>query len=178
MTEVWKDIEGYEGLYQVSNLGRVKSLPKKTKNQYSYKEIMLKQNKDKDGYLIVNLTKNKKGKTYKVHRLVAFAFIPKIKNKEIINHKDGNKQNNSVDNLEWCTNRENIIHAFKNNLIKIKKGKENPVCKKVILKRNNEKLEFYSLKEASKYLGVGSNAICNCLKKRSRTCKGYEVNYG
>lgn len=101
--EVWKDIKGYEGLYQVSNFGRVKSL-------FRYKKI-LKLCKSESGYLCVNLYKNKKMKRITVHRLVAENFINKPTLE--VNHKDGNKENNFISNLEWVTTKENIIHRFK-----------------------------------------------------------------
>ena len=101
MQEIWKDIPGYEGLYQVSNLGRVKSFPRiGTK---SNKEYILKIQKYKTGYLYVNLCKNNKRRKWKIHILVALTFIPNNENKKYINHKDENKQNNCVENLEWCT---------------------------------------------------------------------------
>lgn len=173
MVEVWKDIIGYEGKYQVSNLGRIKSLPRNTKNQFAYKEIIKKQMTDKDGYAIVGLDK----KMYKVHRLVANAFIPKISGKEIINHKDGNKQNNIVDNLEWCTNQENIIHAVKTGLLVAKKGSESKNAKPIIIKKAQKEIKFMSELDACIFLKVGKTAVNNCLKGRSKTCKGYEIRY-
>lgn len=112
MTEVWKDIIGYEGLYQVSNLGRVKSL------KHS-EEWFLKYRLNKKGYASVVLFKGtvSSKKQFMVHRLVADAFIPNPENKPQINHKDGNKLNNSVENLEWVTNYENCIHAHANALV-------------------------------------------------------------
>lgn len=112
--EIWKDVVGYEGLYQVSNLGRIKS---------GYKPIILQSGVCR-GYLIVNLYKNKKGLSRKVHRLVAQAFIPNPENKPTVNHKDGNKQNNCVDNLEWATVKEQNIHANKTGLMENAKKKE------------------------------------------------------
>ena len=97
--EEWKDIEGYEGLYQVSSLGRVKSL--KDNNDKS-REKILKQGKMKNGYLKVNLWKNEKVKQYYVHRLVANAFIENPSSLPWVNHKDENPSNNRVNNLEWC----------------------------------------------------------------------------
>lgn len=96
--EIWKDIIGYEGLYQVSNLGRVKSLPK-----FFQGERILKSRLDKYGYPYLGLVKDKIKKSYKVHRLVAAAFIKNPLNYPSINHKDENKENNNSINLEWCT---------------------------------------------------------------------------
>ena len=113
MEEIWKDIEGYEGLYQISNLGRVKSFPRK--GTQTKKEKILKEKRDKKGYCFVSLN-NVGAKPYKIHRLVAQAFIPNLENKPQINHIDGDKTNNRIDNLEWCNNSENQIHAYKKGL--------------------------------------------------------------
>lgn len=111
MEEIWKDIEGYEGLYQVSNLGNVRSLNwrkiGKVKNLY-----LKKQNR---GYLHVELTKDGVRKAVTVHRLVATAFLPNPLNLPVINHIDENKENNRVDNLEWCTSNHNMMCYYKNH---------------------------------------------------------------
>lgn len=120
--EIWKDIKGYEGVYKISNFGNVKSLPKKlgrpdaiNKNSKKRSEIFLKKNTGKNGYERINLGR---GNMKNVHRLVAKTFILNDKNKPCVNHKDGNKSNNCVDNLEWCTYYENNRHAAKNGLWK------------------------------------------------------------
>ena len=122
--EVWEDIPYYEDKYQISNFGRVKSLERKYKKfdskmnkeyLYTQKERILKPRIDKKGYVHYALNKNGIAKEYKAHRLVALVFIPNPYNKKQINHKDLNKQNNCVDNLEWCTNGENQKHSYKNN---------------------------------------------------------------
>ena len=100
MKEIWKDIKEYEGHYQVSNLSRVKSIK-------FGKERILKPVTDRHGYSIVGLWKNNKQKTYKVHRLVAEAFIPNPYNLPQVNHKDENPLNNNVNNLEWCNSKYN-----------------------------------------------------------------------
>lgn len=106
--EIWKDIKGYEGDYQISNLGRVKSLKYK-------KERILKYFFDKDGYKNLTLTKNGKAKKKKIHRLVAECFIKNPFNKPDVNHIDLDKSNNNVSNLEWVNKRENMKHASLNN---------------------------------------------------------------
>lgn len=113
MEEVWKDVKDYEGLYQVSSLGNVKSL-KRFKNNHSFKQLIeekiMKPSLGK--YKKVNLCKNRKYKTYYVHRLVAETFIDNPNNEPCINHKDGNKYNNNVSNLEFCSMSYNTKHAY------------------------------------------------------------------
>jgi hypothetical protein len=109
--EIWKDIAGLEGLYQISNKGRLKSLREDKINGR-----ILSVKNSKGWYLAINLIdRNGRRKTYRIHRLVAEAFIPNPQNKPEVNHKDGNKQNNDVSNLEWVTPQENIRHAIKHN---------------------------------------------------------------
>jgi len=104
--EIWRDIKGYEGLYQVSNLGRVKSLGRQHGFLYKQDRIM-KPFKTKFNYYKINLYKNGVKKNFFIHRLVALAFIPNPNNYPVINHKDENPSNNYVDNLEWCTVKYN-----------------------------------------------------------------------
>lgn len=106
--EEWRDIEGYEGLYQVSDWGRVKGLERFSSNNIFIKEHIKSKCSDKDGYELVNLKKNGKHSAKKVHRLVAIAFIPNLENKPIVDHIDGNRQNNKVENLRWFTSKENL----------------------------------------------------------------------
>lgn len=121
MEEIWKDIEGYEGKYQVSNLGRVKSLKRKCNVLNGYRTVnekILNLNKNRYGYVTVNLSKNNKNKICTIHRLVATAFIPNPENKPQVNHIDGNKTNNIVENLEWVSKEENMQHAVNTGLLK------------------------------------------------------------
>lgn len=127
MKEIWKNIPGYEGLYQVSNLGRVRSLPRirTQKNKlkttdHHYKGKILKPIVTKTGYLTVNLYRHRKSTgPHRIHRLVCTTFYGEPKNgKNQVNHKNGNKKDNRVENLEWCSCRENIVHAYKNGLRK------------------------------------------------------------
>lgn len=156
LNEQWKDIEDYEGLYQISNYGRVKSLerilPCKIKNSnFRNKKTIIKRNRyDKDGYCKITLFKNgqKNGKSFFVHRLVAKAFILNPENKPVVNHIDGIKNNNKYINLEWNTVKENTIHAIKNGLMNpimprqnIKSGKNNPKARAVyMIDKKKEKI--------------------------------------
>lgn len=109
--EIWKDISGYEGLYQVSNLGRVKSLERIDNNNHPVKEKIIKPYKTIGGYMQVCLWKNGKVKHLQIHRLVAQAFIPNPYNLPECNHKDENPLNNCVENLEWCDHKYNINYG-------------------------------------------------------------------
>jgi hypothetical protein len=115
----WRPIKEYEGLYEVSDTGLVKALEKRVergKCNRTWKEHIKKYGVDSKGYLRVTLSKDGTNKTYKVHRLVATAFTPNPDNLPQVNHIDGNKSNNCVSNLEWCTQSENMRHAFNTGL--------------------------------------------------------------
>ena len=118
--EIWKPIKDYEGLYEVSSIGRVRSLGREIIDskgrKQCFKERILKLQYDRYGYLYVPLRNRDNRKKFKVHRLVAEAFIPNPDNLPQINHIDGNKDNNKVENLEWCTNKYNVLHAHETGL--------------------------------------------------------------
>lgn len=125
--EIWKEVKGYNGIYHVSNHGNVKSIDHYCENRNgSGKQTgrTLKQSKNRKGYYQLSLCLNKVRKTHRVHRLVAKAFIPNPKNKPQVNHINGIKTDNRFENLEWCTNSENQIHAIKNGLVTHNKGEE------------------------------------------------------
>lgn len=182
--EVWKDIEGYEGLYQISNVGNVKSLARAKKDTLgriqSIKEKILKAAADKDGYFRVVLQKNGEKKNKIAHRLVAQAFIPNPDNKPQINHIDGNKQNNRLSNLEWCTLAENRIHAFNTGLQFVHKGEKNHLSKSVKqLDKDTNKLirMFGSTREAERETGINHSHISKVCKKEYNTAGGFKWEY-
>lgn len=151
--EIWKDVKGFEGVYQISNKGRLKSFKK-------YKEGYVLSNVNKKGdYLSVVLKYKDKIKYIRIHTLVAQAFIPNPLNKPEVNHKDGNKQNNRVENLEWVTRKENAAHARKHNpkIIKHMKKYNQLIRPKMI---NQYTLDgrfiayYWNAKEAEKATGV------------------------
>lgn len=121
MQEIWKEIKDYPN-YQVSNLGRVKTLKyySNIHKKYYDRELILKEKDNKYGYKFISLGCGKRGerKNIAIHRLVAQAFIPNPNNYKEVNHIDGNKSNNKVNNLEWCTRQENVLHSYKLGLKK------------------------------------------------------------
>ena len=134
--EIWKDIKGYEKLYQVSNLGKVRRIKFINNRTQKDKIKMLKLIKDKKGYLKINLWKNNKSKMFLVHRIVAETFILNPNNLPQVNHKDENKSNNCVENLEWCSQKYNNNYGNRLNNIR-KKLMEKNVKEKM---KNNTKL--------------------------------------
>jgi hypothetical protein len=187
MEEKWADITGYEGLYQVSNWGKVKSISRTIRRSngrlHTVKEKYLKLFPDNCGYMVAYLNKSGKKHNFRVHRLVAKAFIPNLKNKPQVNHKDGNKTNNNVENLEWCTNGENQIHAFQNGLNHHKSlfGCDNPTSKEIIMcdLNGNEIERFGSITEASRTIGIPDTNIITVAKgtKGHKTAGGYVWKY-
>lgn len=180
--EIWKDVVGFEGLYQVSNLGRIKSLSKNV-GFYFRKEKILSNCYQNNGYLVVNLSKKTEVSRKSIHRLVAQAFIPNPERKAQVNHKDGNKQNNCVSNLEWCTDSENKRHAFKTGLNKhtppIRIGKENGSSKSVI--QYDCSMSFVKkwdcIMEASKNNRIDNSSITKCCKGKLKTAGGFIWRY-
>lgn len=182
MKEIWKDIPNYEGLYQVSNLGNVKSLCYGARNiRKSNVHKILKHSPNNWGYHKVQLYKDGKSQMLYIHRLVASLFIPNPENKEQVNHIDGNKANNKVSNLEWATSKENLHHAEKLGLrsnvspMLGKKGILNPTSKCVNQYDKNGRYlaTYYGVSEAARHVGVVSSSISACANGRHKTCAGY-----
>lgn len=188
IAEIWKDVQGYEGLYQVSNLGRVKSL---IRGYYWQKERILKPRKNHDGYLRFTLCKDGKTKTFYIHRLVAVAFIPNPENKPQIDHINAIKTDNTVNNLRWVTAKENVrnplnmVHLIgKNHPMFGKKhseetknkmrGKNNPTARKV---KNIETKEIFdTVTDAEKKYNLSRGCI-KCAIKRNHKSAGYHWEY-
>lgn len=172
--ETWKEVDGYNGIYLVSNLGRVKSIDHYIRNKHDSRSLkkgrILKQSMSVKGYLQVSLSKNTKRFSTGAHRLVALHFIPNPQNKPQVNHINGIKHDNRMQNLEWCTNSENQIHAVKNKLT-------NPnYCEK----HHNSKLTNEQVKTArrmhelgwsniilSKHYNITATAMSNILRKKT-----------
>lgn len=174
--ESWKNIDGYDGLYKISNLGRVKSSPNKSNHNG---EMILKQS-DVMGYRCVCLYKNSVAKMFKVHRLVATAFLENTENKPQVNHIDGNKLNNNANNLEWVTASENTKHAHEKGLAKALKGKDNNriVLVVQINKETNREIKtYYGIREAERETGVYHSNISRCCKGIVKSAGGFKWEY-
>ena len=158
--EEWRDIKGYKGLYQISNIGNVKSL----NYNHTGKEGIMKPQDNGDGYLFVQLCKDGKVKNCRINRLVAQAFIPNPDSLPEVNHKDENPKNNNVENLEWCSRQYNVDYSLSKAVIGI--GKVSGLI-----------LEFPSTREAERQTGISKGNICDCLKGRQKSAGGYYWHY-
>ena len=178
MNEIWKDIEGYEGIYQVSNFGVVKSLGRYVENSgtinglYHVKEKFLipTANKKRHDYFTIMLCKNGKQKRVRLNRLVAQAFIPNPDNKPEVNHIDGEKSNNRADNLEWVTSKENKEHAWANNLCSAEH-------RKAPIKCNETGICYESVASASKLIPCDRRGIFRVLKGEKKSIKNLTFSY-
>ncbi len=178
-------IKGYEGLYTINTNGEIRSLEKyrsSGKHKGIHKEQMLKPFITRYGYLGVNLYKDGKKKAHLVHRLLSLAFISNSEGKPQINHKDGNKINNSLNNLEWCTAKENSQHAYNTGLSsawhKGNTGKDTPTAKPVfqILKDGTRK-KWDSASDAIRAFGFDSSGISRACSGEIKTHKGFMWEY-
>jgi len=183
--EIWKDIAGYEGIYQVSNMGRVKSLDRLDRlGRRTYGCIRI-PSKGKTGYLNVNL-RNGYEKRFYIHRLVAEAFIPNPENLPCINHRDEDKENNSIDNLEWCSHKYNNSHGTRIDRIcandEYKNSRDRSTrkaadkCFKPVLqfdKSGNFICKYESGVAAATETGISTALISQCCLGKIKTAKGY-----
>lgn len=193
--EIWKPIKDFEGLYEVSSKGKVRSIDRTvfTKNGKKMfikgKELFFTKSKiDKKGHfprMRVQLWKNNKAYLRAVHRLVANAFIPNPNNKQTVNHIDGNPLNNCVSNLEWTTFSENQVHAYKHGLMKVKRNYFPKNCKAVKAYKddNTNIIITKSAGEMARRLGVCIQSVTKVCRKNEKLitpeykCKGYILSY-
>lgn len=159
--EIYKDIKGYEGLYQISNYGKIKSLKRtvthKQNGKQNWPEKIINYNYNTNGYVAIRLSKNSIIKRFLVHRLVAINFISNDKNLLEVNHKDSNKNNNHIDNLEWCTRKENQEHMSTNQ------NKSN-----ILVLNINNGIYHNSIMDASKCYNYNYSTLRDILNGRNK----------
>ena len=174
MNEIWKDVEGYEGIYKVSNYGRIKRL-------YRNKKEKILKSYIRNGYYSVRLSKENKIKNFTVHRLIGKAFINNPNNYNTIDHINGIKTDNRLENLEWVTHKENTNRAWKKGLCNGNKGKFGIQSKKsikIVQLKNGERInEFYGAYEAERATGIANSSINECCRNKRKTAGGYEWKY-
>lgn len=182
--EEWKDIEGYEGLYKVSSFSRIKSLKRIVNNNGGIKilkERVLKGRKINNRYLSVSLCKDGKQKTYLIHRLVAQAFIPNPDNKPYVDHINTNIYDNRVENLRWCTQKENCNNPLTKikHINSIKVGKLNPNSKEILqFSLNGDFIRKWDcIADVKRNLEYHTSSISNCCLCNRKTAYGYKWKY-
>lgn len=177
-----KWIEGYEGLYFIDTLGNIVSVPRIEGRYIHNKYNVMKTKTKNNGYVEVSLMRDGKMKTVLLHRVIAKAFIPNPDNLPWVNHKNGIKSDNRIENLEWCTVSQNTKHAFDNNLGNSKINALKALEKynalnsynRIVLSKDGKEYEFKSATEAGKFLNTTNNEITRAIRKQQR-CKGYYV---
>lgn len=170
MNEKWKDVIGYEGLYQVSNMGRIRNSKGKIRKTFI----------SEFGYERITLTKNRKQEKFQVHRLVAQAFIRLENDNEQVNHIDGDKLNNKVNNLEWCSASENVQHAFKIGLHKAYTGYREMPNEKMVKKLTKDGkviCKYRTAGEAGRENNIESTNIRAVCRGKRKTAGGYKWEY-
>ena len=178
MEEIWKTIEGFEGLYEVSNLGRVRSLDRVRKAGYGSTanikgKILTPQYLNDKKYFVVSLSRNGGGKHYLIHRLVATAFIDNPNNLPEVNHKDENPSNNNVSNLEWCDRKYNNNYGTARERRSRTRGR-------IVVQydsKGNEVARYWSAREAARQIGKSQAAISRCCLGEYKSAYGYIWKY-
>lgn len=170
---MWKNILGYEGLYKISDTGEVLSCERITSDGRKIKSKLLLGGEYSNKYRFVCLRKNGVNHNASVHRLVAEAFIPNPENLPCVNHVDGNKQNNNVSNLEWCSYSENIQHAVKIGLVE----SQCKIRRKVTVKQGEHIILFDTMKDCANFFGFKKGWLQNQIRKHGCAFdyKGYEI---
>lgn len=177
MKEIWKAIEGFEGYYEISNLGRLKSLDRVVKCRTRSKMIagkIMNPTPNKNGYLCVDLRKNGKRHGSRINRLVAIAFIPNPNDLPEVNHMDGNKKNNIASNLEWATGSQNTRHAVRYGFIDI--GKAQKARKRPVICTTTGD-QYASATEAAKMLGLNHQSISRVALGQRKSIHGYHFQF-
>lgn len=182
MKEIWKEVKDFEGLYEVSNLGNVRSLDRISKNGHFLKGRILKKHKNDEGYLKVTLNKNNIVKYHSIHRLVAIAFIPNPEDKPQVNHIDEDKENNKAENLNWMTSKENndwgtrkeraiasSINNPKRDYLELGKKFSKAIY---YIDKDGNKISFYGINQAARELGLTVAGISANLHNHTKTYKG------
>ena len=177
-------LKGFEDYYLIDSLGNIISLPRlsNNKNQFSKGYQVLGTKINKEGYINVTVCANNKNKTLLLHRLVAETFIPNPNNLPCVNHIDGNKLNNSIENLEWVTHKQNSKHAYDNNVNDFKtkclnnllKINEETMYIKIYVEKNGVLNEFNNSNEASKFIGCHKDSLTRAIKHKHKCC-GFNV---
>lgn len=181
MKEEWRDITGYKGRYQVSNLGNFISITKRSGRK------IIKGSLDHKGYIKITLYKNGQRTTLGAHRIVAQEFIPNPKGKQQVNHRDGDKQNNATYNLEWCTNAENQQHKFHVLGYRMPAEQLRTIQQKgleIAHKKSKKQIQcietgkvYESIKDAVKEFGTSQSNFSLVLKGKNKTAAGYHWRY-
>lgn len=188
ITEIWKDVRGFEGLYKASDLGRVKSVLKEVSCHIKYKriqqEVILKPSIKNNGYAGYSLYKNGKVSYMSAHRIIAISFLENEDNKKEVNHKDGNRLNNKLENLEWNTRSENVYHSFLElnrstglGSIKARGFKHGASIKVNQLDMNRNIIKTWDCMNDAKREGYGIGNIFSCCNGKRKTHKGFIWEY-
>lgn len=184
--EIWKDIKGYEGYYQISNLGRVRSVDRIVESEHRSPQFMKGQIKKvivrDDSYKYVTLYKDNKGQNKYIHRLVAEAFIPNPDNYPIINHKDENPSNNNIENLEWCDHQYNLSYGNREQKMLDSEGykrRTNRIKKPIyVINKDGKRKRYESITSACKELNLNHCNVSACLNNKKNSKRNYKTHRG